>query len=127
IAGSIQYTLGFPNLEVRSVLSRLLAMNTSGIDNFAPVHRNISQVMESANSNALKEALKSFFASIPHDWHRKNNIAEYEGYWATVMYTLFAGMGYEIKAEDTTNRGRLDLMVKTSKNIWLFEFKVKGI
>ena len=127
IAGSIQYTLGFPNLEVRSALSRLLAMNASGIDNFAPVHRNISQIMENANSDALKEALKSFFASIPHDWHRKNNIAEYEGYWATVMYTLFAGMGYEIKAEDTTNRGRLDLMVKTSKNIWLFEFKVKGI
>jgi hypothetical protein len=30
-------------------------------------------------------------------------------------------------AEDATNRGRVDLTVKTPTGIWLFEFKVKGI
>ena len=29
--------------------------------------------------------------------------------------------------EDVTNRGRIDLMVKTRTGIWIFEFKVKGL
>jgi len=38
-----------------------------------------------------------------------------------------ASLGYEIIAEDTTNKGRIDLTVKTRTYIWIFELKVMGI
>ena len=39
----------------------------------------------------------------------------------------FAAVGYEVVPEDVTNRGRIDLTVKTKTGIWIFEFKVKGL
>ena len=102
-------------------------MQISGNNNLAPVHRSIVEAIEKKNGENLKNIVTSFLASIPHDWHRKNNIAEYEGYWASVIYTLFAATGYDVIPEDTTNCGRIDLTVRTETGIWIFEFKVKGI
>ena len=70
--------------------------------------------------------MHSFFASIPHDWYRKNPIAQYEGYYASVVYTNFASLGYEVIPEDTSNKGQMDLTVKTKTAIWIFEFKISG-
>ena len=44
-----------------------------------------------------------------------------------MVYTYFASLGYEVIPEDTTNKGRVDLTVKTRTGIWIFEFKVVGI
>ena len=64
------------------------------------------------------------FASIPHDWYRNNPIAQYEGYYASVFYSHFAALGLEIRLEDVTNRGRIDMAVLFNGNVFLFEFKV---
>ena len=44
-----------------------------------------------------------------------------------MVYTYFASLGYEVIPEDTSNKGRVDLTVKTRSGIWIFEFKVIGI
>lgn len=75
----------------------------------------------------MHSCFHSFFASIPHDWYRKNPIAKYEGYYASVVYTYLASLGYEVIPEDTSNKGRVDLTVKTRTGIWIFEFKVLGV
>jgi hypothetical protein len=64
------------------------------------------------------------FASIPHDWYRKNPIAQYEGYYASVFYSHFAALGLDITLEDASNHGRLDMAVRFNQQIYLFEFKV---
>ena len=71
--------------------------------------------------SALSEA---FFASIPHDWHRKNDIARYEGYYASVFYSHFAALGLDVTVEDGSSRGRLDMAVCLDGHVYLFEFKV---
>ena len=43
------------------------------------------------------------------------------------MYAYFASVGYEVVPEGVTNRGRIDLTVKTRTGIWIFEFKLKGL
>ena len=43
------------------------------------------------------------------------------------MYAYFASVSYEVVPEDVTNRGRIDLTVKTKSGIWIFEFKLKGL
>ena len=72
----------------------------------------------------LKALFESFFASIPHDWSRKNDIARYEGYYASVFYAHFAALGLDVAVEDSSSRGRLDMAVRFNRQMYLFEFKV---
>ena len=71
------------------------------------------------------EALcRQLLAGIPHDWHRRNEIARYEGYWSSVFYAWFQASLDGVAVEDATSRGRVDLSVRLADNVYLFEFKV---
>jgi hypothetical protein len=69
----------------------------------------------------------TFFASIPFEWHTKNPIAQYEGYYASVFYAYFAALGLEVIPEESSYAGRLDMAVRFNQQIYLFEFKVVEI
>ena len=73
---------------------------------------------------ALKDLFNAFYASIPHDWYRKNKLANFEGYYASIFYSYFAALGLDIRLEDTTNKGRIDMAVLFEGQVLLFEFKV---
>ena len=73
---------------------------------------------------ALETHTTSLFAAIPHDWHRKNEIARYEGYYASVFYSHFAALGLDIRLEDATSLGRIDMTVLFDGAVFIFEFKV---
>ena len=79
-----------------------------------------------ATRRGFEAPLRALLAGIPHDWHRRNEIARYEGYWASVFYAHFAALGLDVAAEDATSRGRLDLAVRLGAHVYLFEFKVAG-
>jgi len=68
--------------------------------------------------------LRSLFASIPYEWYRKNNLSEYEGYYASVVYSFLAGTGLEVVAEEYTSKGRIDLVVRVEGKVYIIEFKV---
>ncbi|MEN9946220.1 MAG: hypothetical protein RLZZ293_606, partial [Pseudomonadota bacterium] len=74
----------------------------------------------------LQEILSSHFASIPHDWYRNNKIANYEGFYASVVYSYFTALGYDLVAEDATNHGRIDLSITMPDKILLIEFKLSS-
>jgi hypothetical protein len=120
------YTLGFPNREVRESFNRqILALLQDDLTEIP--FPDIRKVLESGNSQELKNIFYGFLSSIPHDNYRNNLISHFEGYYASVVYAYMASLGYEIIAEDTTNKGRIDLTVKTRTYIWIFELKVMGI
>ncbi|MEY4978631.1 MAG: hypothetical protein RLZZ352_901, partial [Pseudomonadota bacterium] len=62
--------------------------------------------------------------SIPHDWYRNSPIAQFEGYYASIFYSHFAALGLDIRLEDTSNHGRMDMTVLFQGCVWIFEFKV---
>ncbi|MBN1166806.1 MAG: ATP-binding protein [Methanospirillaceae archaeon] len=120
------YTLGFPNREVREAFCRQILILLRD-ENEQGSLQEIRKGIELADTDQLRDILHGFFASIPHDNYRKNQISHFEGFYASVIYTCFASLGYEVIPEDTTNKGRIDLTVKTKTGIWIFEFKVLGI
>ena len=120
------YTLGFPNREVKESFHKSI-LNLLRKDATPLSFPDIRNLLGSGNVDGFHRQLKSFLASIPHDWFRKNPLAQFEGYWASLVYSYLASLGYEIIPEDTTNKGRIDLTVKTALYTWIFEFKVKGI
>ncbi len=119
-------TLGYPNKEVRTSLNLLFSEALSGYS-LSDNRDILFSILELGDEEGLHAHLQSFFASIPHDWYRRNPLARFEGYWASLMYSYLASLGFEVIPEDTTNKGWIDLTVKTPSYIWIFEFKVKGI
>ncbi|WP_228707366.1 PD-(D/E)XK nuclease domain-containing protein [Moraxella lacunata] len=74
--------------------------------------------------DGLLSGIKTFFASIPYNWHTNNNIAHYEGYWASVFYALFASLGFTTIAEDSTSQGSVHMALLIGNHVYVFEFKV---
>ena len=82
------------------------------------------RLLEANDFAGLESLFQAFFASIPYEWYTNNDIARYEGYYASVFYSYFAALGLDITVEDSTSHGRLDMAVRFNDNVYLFEFKV---
>lgn len=125
LLGHWVYTLGYPNSEVKSSLNTSLLGAYGGDD--SKVFRNrmsLLRILKTGALNELKVLFHAFFASIPYHLYTKNNIADYEGYYASVFYSYFAALGLDVIIEDSTNHGRLDMTLKFNQQVYLFEFKV---
>ena len=125
LPGQWVYTLGYPNREVESSLNAALlggfgAPERSSFD----ARLKLIDLLKQANLPALKELFHAFYATIPHDWYRKNELAGFEGYYASIFYSYFAALGLDIRLEETTNKGRIDMVVLFEGQVYLFEFKV---
>ena len=120
-----EYRLGYPNLEVRQALNeQLLQVLQPAAGPRERNLRDLGRALAAGDLEALRKVFHALFAGIPNDWFRKNRIAQYEGYYASVVYGYLAGAGAFVQGEDTTNLGRLDLMVRSGGRVYLFEFKV---
>ena len=84
----------------------------------------LQRLLAAHDCAGLKELFHAFFASIPYQWYTNNDIAHYEGFYASVFYSYFAALGHEIAVEDSSSHGRLDMAVTTGGHVYLFEFKV---
>ena len=125
LGGEPFYRLGWPNREVRQSLSRsllryLVKDRTRQEANSIRLYR----LLEANDFAGLETLFHAFFASIPYEWYTNNDIARYEGYYASVFYSYFAGLGLDITVEDSSSHGRLDMAVRFNRNVYLFEFKV---
>ena len=125
VGGEALYRLDYPNREVRQSLNRVLLrhMVQDATQQTANSIR-LARLLETTDCSGLKELFHAFFASIPYQWYTNNDIANYEGYYASVFYSYFAALGYEIVVEDSSSRGRLDMALRVSGRRYLFEFKV---
>ncbi len=122
----IQYILTFPNLETKMSFNNYLLnyFIKKRIDKL-PIQNSLIDLLEVANLDDLEQTLKSLFASIAYNNFTKNDIEEFEGFYASVIYAYFVGAGFDkVIAEDVTNDGRIDLSVFIDDYIYIFEFKV---
>ncbi len=123
--GEMFYRLGYPNREVRQSLNRSLLNHLTGSPTQQVEHRARLHDLLLANDFAGLETLfRAFFASIPYEWYTSNDIASYEGYYASVFYSYFAALESDVTVEDSSSHGRLDMAVRFNDNVYLFEFKV---
>ena len=125
VGGWTVYRLGYPNQEVRQSLNRSLLRYLAG-DSTRQMANSIRlhELLEANDFAGLKTLFHAFYASIPHQWYANNDIANFEGYYASVFYSYFAGLGLDVTVEDSTSLGRLDMAVQFNANVYLFEFKV---
>ena len=118
-----QYTLGFPNDEVRNAFSKAVSRAFSALP--AAEHASLlTQMVEALRADDVDDmldALSCFFANIP-----ANITVKREKYYQTLFYAVFVLIGARTHAECWTNRGRVDAVVETPRGVYVFEFKLDG-
>ena len=119
---SLYYRLGYPNREVRKSLNLNLLRHL--VQNRSLTTKPAVQLLKAADFTGLQKLLHALFAGIPSDWHRRNEIATYEGYYASVFYSYFTALGMDVRVEDSSSVGRLDMAMQTASRVFLFEFKI---
>lgn len=118
-----RYRLGFPNEEVeRGFLEVLLPayVGKKVSRDEADVFR-LLDALEAGKIDLYMEILQSFMAGIPYS---QESARIPERRFEDIMFIVSRLIGINAEAEHYTNRGRIDLLIKTKDYIYIMEFKV---
>ena len=122
------FRLGFPNQEVKlSFTDALLNGYTPDTLNTAGFQNDMYRALEARDMDVVKATLERLFSSIPFEWYTAGNLDKYEGYYASVVYSFFASLGFDITPEQSSSHGRADIVLKTEERVYVLEFKVVEI
>jgi len=117
-----QYTLGYPNVEVRDGFLKFIAplyvppFSKSGFS-----VRDFTIDLMNGDAEGFMTRFKSFIAAM--DYELFDNKLK-ERYFQTIFYIVFRLAGSYITVEQHTSNGRIDAVVQTQTHIYLFEFKL---
>ena len=120
----IEYFLKVPNREVQQSINNYIIAYLYNNDNIITKRKAIRKALKIADLDGFKKALVSIFASIPYNNYTNNDIYNFEGFYASIVYVYLASLGVRVIGEDVTNRGRIDLSISINNNLFIIEFKV---
>ena len=113
------YKLGFPNREVKEGFIRFLVpYYTSKNDSTSFDIRNFVLALRRGNIEDFMLRLQTFLSACPYEIQ-----AEQERHFQSMMFILSSLCGFYTELEKHTNKGRMDMTIKTDQYIYLFEFK----
>ena len=118
------YKLGFPNREVEDGFMKYLLQHYTSKNNTSSafeISRFIADI-ESGNAEGFMQRLQSFFAGTKFDQIAKDT----ENWFQNVVFIVTTLCGLYIEAEHQTSNGRIDLVMKTDKYIYVMELKYDG-
>lgn len=117
------YELGFPNQEVEEGFTKFLLPNYASLPsgNLSFEIMNFVKEVRSGNIDAFMHRLQSFFADTPYELVR-----DLELHYQNVLFIVFKLLGFYTQAEYHTSYGRVDMVVKTDRYIYVMEFKLEG-
>ena len=117
------YELGLPNKEVEEGFTKFLLPNYASLSSGNPSFEISSFVREvrGGNIDAFMRRLQSFFADTPYELAR-----DLERHYQNVLFIVFKLLGFYTRAEYRTSNGRIDMVVKTDRYIYVMEFKLDG-
>lgn len=118
------YTLGFPNQEVRQGFANCLYQHVSAVkgndENRSALFQAYKHFSRTSDLSAFIEAVKTFFAGVPYQWEKDNRN---EHYYHSLLYTLLVAFGADVKVEEPTAKGQSDLVLLMPKGIYVMEIK----
>ncbi len=119
-----EYTLGIPNREVAEGLFKCLLPEFSGqgVDPSRRLIREIRNAVRSGEPKTMMGSLQTFMSRIPYTLSK----GRAESYFQNNLYIIFSLLGFAVEAEYTTARGRIDILLKTPKFIYVMELKLNG-
>ena len=115
------YTLDIPNTEIRVGLMESLLPNyvemrkEAGNTTIAKMYLSLYR----DNLDEMFRLLQSYLLTVPYC-----NDANSEGHYQQMLYVIFSLFGRYVDVEVHTSTGRVDVVMKTNKALYLFELKM---
>ncbi len=116
------YRLDYPNHEVKRSLNALLLEAMVPDVAVAAEGQELRHLMRTNDFAGLERQFRALLASVPNEWYANTGLAG--AHYASVLYSHFVAAGMDVRAEESTARGRSDLTVLYGGKVYLFEFKV---
>ncbi|MDR0582863.1 MAG: ATP-binding protein, partial [Treponema sp.] len=118
-----EYTLDYPNEEVRSafaeaLLEQYVRVPVQDVNTMAV---KLPKALSKGDIEGALQMLPPLFASIPYDIQIKD-----ERYYQTVIHLIFRMLGLYCRSEVRIAAGRIDTLVETKQYVYCFEFKLNG-
>ena len=124
--GRLIFHLAVPNQEVRLALHDQLITGYTGIENERlRLQDGLYAALTTGDVPALLAAIRRLFAGIPWRNFTGNDLAEAEGYYASVLYAFLASLDAQIIPEDISNQGQVDLTVRIAGYTYVVEIKLR--
>jgi hypothetical protein len=119
------YRLKIPNQEVRLALNDYFIEDYTGISaDLKSRQGDLYNALSTGNIALFEQHIRTLFAGIPWRNFTNNDLANFEGYYASVLYAFFASLNAQIIPEDITNHGQADMTILLGKHIYVMEIKV---
>ncbi|MCL2058626.1 MAG: ATP-binding protein [Oscillospiraceae bacterium] len=114
------YIVDIPNFEVRNAfnLHILSALTEKEADHTGMARMEISEALEAGDLQKMLDMLRGLFASIPYQLHVPN-----ESYYHSIFYAAMSLLGFDMAAEVSTSRGRIDATLELDDKAYVMEFK----
>ena len=117
------YRLGFPNKEVEEGFIKYLLPFYTHInagESAFQIMKFVGEVKD-GDYDAFLCRLQSFFADTPYEL-----IRDLELHYQNVLFIVYKLLGFYVQAEYHTSNGRIDMVLKTDKYVYVMEFKFDG-
>jgi Predicted AAA-ATPase/PD-(D/E)XK nuclease superfamily len=116
------FELDYPNFEVQNAMTANLLEVFSGLEKgeSLPLVSKIEKFLVEGSMEKVIVTLQGLFKSIPYFQHEKYP----EKFFHAAIHLLFTYMGINIRSEVCTNDGRIDAVVETADQVFIFEFKL---
>ena len=115
------YVLDVPNREIRIGLMESLLPNYVQIDSYKGTTTvgEMYIALYHEDLDGMLRLLQSYLLTVPYC-----NDANSEGHYQQLLYVIFSLMGRYVDVEVHTATGRVDMVMRTDKNLYLFELKL---
>lgn len=124
-----EYTLRFPNKEVRSGMVNCLMpilLRRSSLENDSLILDMARAIYAGSLSQALL-CLRAYIAGIPYDIITKEEWEKKEGrenYYKLLIYLVFSLLNSKVDVEVKSILGRADIVMQTDEDVFVMELKV---
>jgi len=116
-----EYLLDYPNEEVAEGFNNDLLKSYSCHKDADVLIKEFVKNVRKGDAESFMRLLESLLAGIPYD-----QILDKELHYENMMYLVMKLMGFYTQTEYKTSRGRIDMVVKTDRYIYVMEFKLHG-
>ena len=121
------YTLGFPNEEVKRALYRVvvpaLTMRTNS--DVVSTQSLLLKMMANGKVPEAMKALKAIIADVPYS-NKKLASMDMEERYRLIISTVFNAIGFKVEVEHMLATGRIDIIAKTARYIYVLELKLSN-
>ncbi len=121
------YILGFPNEEVKQALYEMVvpALTMRAESEIVSLQSLLYRQLGTGQLENAMKSLKALIADVPYS-NKKLASMDMEERYRLIISTILNAIGLNVEVEKMISTGRIDILAKTSRYIYVIELKLKN-